>query len=85
MNHPLVLLVDDAAHVLAASPEARALVTELLRQVPDWAEAAPTSTDVRDWAQRQTSALGTPTGFPVGSAHERAHQAAERFCSFRNS
>ncbi|MFE1613070.1 hypothetical protein ACFW7P_30565 [Streptomyces albidoflavus] len=41
MNHPLVLLVDDAAHVLAASPEARALVTELLRQVPDWAEAAP--------------------------------------------
>lgn len=31
MNRPLVLLVDDAADVLAASPEARALVTELLR------------------------------------------------------
>ncbi|WP_018569249.1 hypothetical protein [Streptomyces sp. PsTaAH-124] len=30
MNHPLVLVVDAAA-VLAASPEARALVTELLR------------------------------------------------------
>ncbi|MGW6602424.1 hypothetical protein [Streptomyces sp. NPDC055036] len=30
MNRPLVLLVDDAADVLAASPEARALVTELL-------------------------------------------------------
>ncbi|MFK0182391.1 hypothetical protein ACIQVR_41275 [Streptomyces xanthochromogenes] len=31
MNRPLVLLVDDAADVLAASPEARALVNELLR------------------------------------------------------
>ncbi|MER7692646.1 hypothetical protein [Streptomyces sp. NPDC097610] len=31
MNRPLVLLVDDAADVLASSPEARALVTELLR------------------------------------------------------
>ncbi|MFD7135174.1 hypothetical protein [Streptomyces sp. NPDC059894] len=31
MNRPLVLVVDDAAAVLAASPEARALVTELLR------------------------------------------------------
>ncbi|MFJ4858638.1 hypothetical protein [Streptomyces sp. NPDC088730] len=31
MNRPLVLLVDDAADILAASPEARALVTELLR------------------------------------------------------
>ncbi|MEW1753430.1 hypothetical protein [Streptomyces angustmyceticus] len=31
MNRPLVLVVDDAADVLAASPEARELVTELLR------------------------------------------------------
>ncbi|GAA3381168.1 hypothetical protein GCM10020367_71390 [Streptomyces sannanensis] len=31
MKRPLVLVVDDAADVLAASPEARALVTELLR------------------------------------------------------
>ncbi|MFF7903756.1 hypothetical protein ACFZCV_34115 [Streptomyces sp. NPDC007920] len=30
-NRPLVLVVDDDADVLAASPEARALVTELLR------------------------------------------------------
>ncbi|WP_158795092.1 hypothetical protein [Streptomyces sp. NRRL S-337] len=30
-HRPLVLLVDDAADVLAASPKARALVTELLR------------------------------------------------------
>lgn len=30
MNRPLVLVVDDATDVLAASPEARALVTELL-------------------------------------------------------
>ncbi|MFI8909099.1 NUDIX domain-containing protein [Streptomyces albidoflavus] len=30
---------------------------ELARHVPDWAEAAPTPTDVRDWAQRQTAAL----------------------------
>ncbi|MFJ3762523.1 hypothetical protein [Streptomyces sp. NPDC090080] len=29
-NRPLVLVVDDATNVLAASPEARALVTELL-------------------------------------------------------
>ncbi|MFJ3848317.1 hypothetical protein ACIPV3_30065 [Streptomyces albidoflavus] len=31
MNRPLVLVVDAAADVLAASPEARALVTEMLR------------------------------------------------------
>lgn len=31
MNRPLVLVIDDAADVLAASPEARALVNELLR------------------------------------------------------
>ncbi|MFD5101781.1 hypothetical protein [Streptomyces albidochromogenes] len=31
MNRPLVLVVDDAAAVLAASPEARALVDDLLR------------------------------------------------------
>ncbi|WP_031066227.1 hypothetical protein [Streptomyces sp. NRRL F-5527] len=31
MNRPLVLVVDDATGVLAASPEARALVDELLR------------------------------------------------------
>ncbi|GGZ18379.1 hypothetical protein [Streptomyces nitrosporeus] len=31
MNRPLVLVVDDATDILAASPEARALVTELLR------------------------------------------------------
>ncbi|WP_333744027.1 hypothetical protein [Streptomyces ardesiacus] len=31
MNRPLVLVVDDATDVLAASPEARALVDELLR------------------------------------------------------
>ncbi|MGW7260665.1 hypothetical protein [Streptomyces sp. NPDC054834] len=31
MNRPLVLLVDDAADVLAANPEARALVDDLLR------------------------------------------------------
>lgn len=31
MNRLLVLLVDDAADVLAASPEARALANELLR------------------------------------------------------
>jgi hypothetical protein len=32
MNHrPLVLVVNDTADILAASPEARTLVTELLR------------------------------------------------------
>ncbi|MFJ8692834.1 hypothetical protein [Streptomyces roseolilacinus] len=31
MNRPLVLVVDDATDVLAASPEARALVDGLLR------------------------------------------------------
>ncbi|MFE4258225.1 hypothetical protein [Streptomyces sp. NPDC056883] len=31
MNRPLVLVIDDAADVLAASPEARELVNELLR------------------------------------------------------
>jgi hypothetical protein len=31
MNRPLVLVVDDATDILAASPQARALVTELLR------------------------------------------------------
>ncbi|MEU1669411.1 hypothetical protein ABZ547_38730 [Streptomyces sparsogenes] len=31
MNRPPVLVVDDATDVLAASPEARALVDELLR------------------------------------------------------
>ncbi|MER5995843.1 hypothetical protein [Streptomyces viridosporus] len=31
MNRPLVLVVDDATDVLAASPEARALGDELLR------------------------------------------------------
>ncbi|CQR59389.1 hypothetical protein [Streptomyces leeuwenhoekii] len=31
MNRPLVLVVDDTTDVLAASPEARALVDELLR------------------------------------------------------
>lgn len=30
MNRPLVLVVDDATDVLAASPEARTLVDELL-------------------------------------------------------
>ncbi|MET8823858.1 NUDIX domain-containing protein [Streptomyces rochei] len=29
----------------------------LAHHVPDWAEAAPTPTDVRDWGQRQRSAL----------------------------
>ncbi|MFC8819051.1 hypothetical protein [Streptomyces rochei] len=32
MNRPLALVVDDATDVLATSPEARALVDELLRQ-----------------------------------------------------
>lgn len=31
MNCPLVLVVDDATDILAASPEARALVADLLR------------------------------------------------------
>ncbi|MBX4175559.1 MULTISPECIES: hypothetical protein [Streptomyces] len=31
MNRPLALVVDDATDVLATSPEARALVDELLR------------------------------------------------------
>ncbi|MFJ2709071.1 hypothetical protein ACIO3R_38605 [Streptomyces sp. NPDC087428] len=31
MNRPLVLVVDDATDILAASPEARALVADLLR------------------------------------------------------
>ncbi|MEV7129687.1 hypothetical protein [Streptomyces sp. NPDC093260] len=31
MNRPLVLVVDDATDLLAASPQARALVDELLR------------------------------------------------------
>ncbi|NED18003.1 hypothetical protein G3I31_07570 [Streptomyces sp. SID9913] len=31
MNRPLVLVVDDATDILAAAPEARALVADLLR------------------------------------------------------
>ncbi|MFJ9551778.1 hypothetical protein [Streptomyces erythrochromogenes] len=64
MYRPLVLLVDDAADVLAASPEARELVTELLRtgrrngvvvrfedRLPLW--QYPTAATLEDAANRQ--------------------------------
>ncbi|WP_331760762.1 hypothetical protein [Streptomyces sp. NBC_01238] len=66
MNRPLVLVVDEAADVLAASPEARALVNELLhagrrngvrvrfgsrRSLPFW--QSPTPGALEDAADQQ--------------------------------